>query len=395
MLAGILQAGEYFGGVLRDKAVAIFENVDWKRFYKKSTNRYSHGYRPGAGLLASAWDRPGDETLLVRILSLAQDPADPERLNACFGYPRVTGTHRGIPVVRSFFGSLFTYTFAHFWIPFECLGEDRPVDAGFPSVPAVDWWENSRLAVAANRRYHLDQFARYPSLGEASWGASACFRADATGYFGPNGAAPAEAEPAFDCTVPPHGAIMSLFLAPTAPDEEFVANPAFRALEHYYRSRFAELWTSYGPRSSFDASGNVSPMVVGIEKGPEALGIEAYRTGRTVRDLLSNGSGMQTLTGVFESGECESSALFVRGRVNGDQATDLSDAAFLLEFLFLGGARPACEDAADANDDGQLDTSDAVWTLGFLFLGTAPPHAPFPEPGLEPTPDLLAPCLGS
>jgi hypothetical protein len=38
------------------------------------------------------------------------------------------------------------------------------------------------------------------------------------------------------------------------------------------------------------------------------------------------------------------------------------------------------------NDDGAVDISDAVGLLGFLFLGATPPAAPFPTPGVDPTP---------
>jgi hypothetical protein len=340
------------------------------------------------------WDRPGDEILLVCLLSLAGNPGDSDRLRACYGYPRASESYSGIPVVRSYFGSLFTYTFAHFWIPFQHLGRDRPGDAGFPGVPAVDWWENSRRAVEANRQFHLDQLEQYPSLGADSWGASACYRADRQEYFGTNGAAPAEAEPAFDGTLPPHGAIMSLFLAGRSGGEELEENPAFQALLHDYRSRFSTLWCSYGPRSSFDASGHTSPLVVGIEKGPEALGIEAYRTGRPGLELLKNASINSALSRVFEgSTHPDLPGLFARGRLNADRLVDLSDVVFLLNFIFLGGPPPDCRDAADITDDGKLDVTDPIYLLGYLFLGTPPPPIPFLAPGLDPTPDGLAPCL--
>jgi hypothetical protein len=77
---------------------------------------------------------------------------------------------------------------------------------------------------------------------------------------------------------------------------------------------------------------------------------------------------------------------FVRGDSNANGTVNISDPQFTLNFLYLGGARPLCFDAADANDDGGLDISDAVATLQFLFLGTRslpPPNFP----GLDPTPD--------
>jgi hypothetical protein len=79
---------------------------------------------------------------------------------------------------------------------------------------------------------------------------------------------------------------------------------------------------------------------------------------------------------------------FVRGDSNSDEAVNISDPQFTLDFLFLGGNKPRCMDAADANDDGKVDISDAVTTLRFLFIGDTklpPPRTP----GADPTPDEL------
>lgn len=76
---------------------------------------------------------------------------------------------------------------------------------------------------------------------------------------------------------------------------------------------------------------------------------------------------------------------------NGD--TNLTDAVYVLNHLFLGGPAPECPDAADANDSGDLNLTDAVYTLNWLFLGGAPPPSPGPgECGLDPTRDELIAC---
>jgi hypothetical protein len=85
--------------------------------------------------------------------------------------------------------------------------------------------------------------------------------------------------------------------------------------------------------------------------------------------------------------------VFVRGQVNDDDQTNLSDALAILNYLFLAGDTPRCLKAADANDDGSVNISDAVYLLGHLFLGGSPIPPPFPTPGPDPTPDEL-PCAG-
>ncbi|MBI4606342.1 MAG: VCBS repeat-containing protein [Planctomycetes bacterium] len=87
---------------------------------------------------------------------------------------------------------------------------------------------------------------------------------------------------------------------------------------------------------------------------------------------------------------------FRRGDADLDGKVAITDAIILLEWLFRGGAQPACPDAADADDDGAHSLTDAVRGLLWLFRGGDPPPAPGPELcGLDPTPDGLAACQGA
>jgi hypothetical protein len=79
-----------------------------------------------------------------------------------------------------------------------------------------------------------------------------------------------------------------------------------------------------------------------------------------------------------------------RGDSNADGVTDVSDALFLLNFLFLGGAEPSCQDTADFDDDGQLIITDGVALLNFRFNGVTPPGF-FGGCRIDDTPDTL-PC---
>lgn len=89
---------------------------------------------------------------------------------------------------------------------------------------------------------------------------------------------------------------------------------------------------------------------------------------------------------------------FIRGDANADSVVyadrprveiNVSDPIFIVEYLFLGGKRPPCEKAADANDDGGVDVSDAIYILSFLFLGGPEVKEPFSRCGVDPTPDDL------
>jgi hypothetical protein len=81
---------------------------------------------------------------------------------------------------------------------------------------------------------------------------------------------------------------------------------------------------------------------------------------------------------------------FARGKINGDNRVDLSDAIFLLGHLFLGLEAPGCHSAADVNDDGGVDISDAISLFNYLFIGGFLPREPFGLCGQDPTPDDLS-----
>jgi hypothetical protein len=68
---------------------------------------------------------------------------------------------------------------------------------------------------------------------------------------------------------------------------------------------------------------------------------------------------------------------FRRGDANTDGTVDLSDAVFVLIWLFSGSHTPQCLDSADTNFDEKHDLTDAVYVLGFLFQGGPEP----PKPG--------------
>ncbi|MBI4586479.1 MAG: CotH kinase family protein, partial [Planctomycetes bacterium] len=79
---------------------------------------------------------------------------------------------------------------------------------------------------------------------------------------------------------------------------------------------------------------------------------------------------------------------FIRGDCNGDGSVvgDLSDAVFLLIYLFANGREPPCLAACDANSDGGLaGVTDAIYLLTYNFLKGPAPQAPFPKCGFGTT----------
>ena len=77
-----------------------------------------------------------------------------------------------------------------------------------------------------------------------------------------------------------------------------------------------------------------------------------------------------------------------RGDCNTDGNVDIADALCLLGVLFAGDPI-SCLDAGDANDDGSIDIGDPITILQSLFVGIGPLPSPYPDCGLDPTPDAL------
>jgi len=85
-------------------------------------------------------------------------------------------------------------------------------------------------------------------------------------------------------------------------------------------------------------------------------------------------------------------AQFKRGDGDADGALNITDAIFVLNFLFSGGRSPDCPDAADTDDNAKIEITDPIRTLGYLFLGASEPPPPGASCGVDPTADTLGEC---
>jgi hypothetical protein len=94
--------------------------------------------------------------------------------------------------------------------------------------------------------------------------------------------------------------------------------------------------------------------------------------------------------------ECggEPPVTFLRGDADNsvDGAITMSDALYILRWLYVPGSPPlSCDDTGDADDNGDLSMSDALYILRFLYVPGSPiPPAPGPYVcGPDPTDDAL------
>lgn len=317
LFAGILTAGSYFGGEVRQRGDALFEAADWAFFVEHSPRPHeqhmkgflSLGWQPrsfddptGDGALKPYyWADCGDEHRLVTLLAIAA-PRPERRVDPMLYYRmrRPMGRYGeiGPMVYLPWSGALFTSFFAHCFIDYAHMGPDDPKSCGVDRRPRVDWWENSRRTVALHRAKAMEASHRFPNLGPNSWGLTACDGPN--GYMVP-GVYPdpidspdlipdidyakwAPRDDFGDGTIAPYGAGCSIL---------FDRDAALDALRHYrslmdssgrpsvWRDPDAEAVHGAGFRDSFNAPiGWVAPDFVAIDQGPLLLAIENARTGK-------------------------------------------------------------------------------------------------------------------
>jgi hypothetical protein len=67
---------------------------------------------------------------------------------------------------------------------------------------------------------------------------------------------------------------------------------------------------------------------------------------------------------------------YICGDANGDQGVNVSDAVFIINYVFIGGDPPDPLESADANCDGGVNVSDAVYIINYVFIGGTSPCDP-------------------
>ena len=63
------------------------------------------------------------------------------------------------------------------------------------------------------------------------------------------------------------------------------------------------------------------------------------------------------------------------GDADGSESVDISDAVYLIAYIFSGGPAPIPLASGDASCDGAVDISDAVYLIAYIFSGGPEPCA--------------------
>jgi Dockerin type I domain len=75
---------------------------------------------------------------------------------------------------------------------------------------------------------------------------------------------------------------------------------------------------------------------------------------------LATSKGVYQYTDVFS---------FICGDANFDATVNVSDAVWIINYVFVGGDPPIPYEAGECNCDGSVNVSDAVWIINYVFVG--------------------------
>jgi hypothetical protein len=291
--AGALFVAGYFDGdhpeeaEIRKIAHELYERANWPWFIEHKPD-IRMAWSPELQFEVYDW-RGYNEGMIVYVLALGS-PTNPAAAGTwdsfTSNYYRHWGTLEGQTHLT--FGPMFGHQYSAVWIDYRGIKDE------FMWPQGIDYFENSRRAVLAQRAYAIRNPRDWRGYGPNIWGLTAC---DGPGYFklpylgetrqfhayAARGVSPVEVVD--DGTIAPTAALASL---PFAPE---VVIPAAREM---YRRYGAHIYGKYGFIDAFNPSfdydvplvrgrrvrgvGWVATDYLGIDQGPIISMIENHRS---------------------------------------------------------------------------------------------------------------------
>lgn len=271
---------------IRSLAQLLCERVEWT-WMQPRPPRIAMGWKPEEGFLVADW-HGYSEAMIVYLLALGSPtyPVGPEAWDAWTSTYR-WGSFYGYEHVG--FGPLFGHQYSHIWVDFRTIADAYMREKG------IDYFENSRRAVLAQRLYAKANPEQWQGYSESIWGISACDGpADVSLFVGGRyrrfytyaGRGASHTGILDDGTLTPTAVVSSL---PFAPE---VVIPAVAALERTYGPWLLGeygFFDAFNPTFQFSdvplRHGRVVPGVgwfdtdyLGIDQGPIVAMIENYRS---------------------------------------------------------------------------------------------------------------------
>jgi hypothetical protein len=280
LMMGVIEAGQFFTSPtnsaevrIRELAEALVQRIDWSFMLRTNDPVFSMDWAPETGYGSACWVGYNEASCLYLLGLGLESAALPAGVWDAWtrGYQWQETPSEGGFVMSP---SLFTHQYSQVWIDFRGIAD------AYMRTRNSDYFENSRRATLAQRRYGMENPLHYPNYGANEWGFTACDGPGQTvngicyaGYLARG--APAGFE---DGTIAPTAAASSL---PFAPDL------CLAALRHLYDTYMPHLWTTHGFRDAYNIQAKWwAEDVVGIDQGPIVAMLENYRTGSTWTRML-------------------------------------------------------------------------------------------------------------
>lgn len=282
LMMGVIDAGQFFSSPtnaaetrIRHLASALLHRIDWSFMLQTNDPVLAMEWKPETGYGPARWVGYNEASCLYLLgLGVAAEAAPTAQWKAWTSGYQWRKQPGGDSWVAA--SSLFMHQYSQVWIDFRGIAD------AYMRSKGSDYFENSRRATLAQRRYALQNPRRYPNYGPDEWGFTACDGPDQTvdgicyaGYAARG--APVGFE---DGTIAPTAVAGSLPFAP-----EF----CLPALRHLYDTYSTQLWTSEGFRDAYNVQAHWwAQDTVGIDEGPIVLMLENYRTGSTWTRMLGS-----------------------------------------------------------------------------------------------------------
>jgi hypothetical protein len=292
LLGGVLFAQSYYDHdtpperEIRRLADTIYRRVDWP-WMQPRPPLVGMGWTPGGKFIPHDWEGY-NEAMLLYVLALGSPthPVDADAWTAWTrSYDRHWGRFQGEQLLN--FGPLFGHQYSHVWIDF------RGIRDAWSRKHDLDYFENSRRAVIAQRNYAIANPGGWTGYGPNVWGLTASngpgdIVVDGHGrrmaFHGYTARGAGRGYRVDDGTIAPTAAAGSIAVAP-----ELVI-PALETMKQRYGK---SIYGKYGFVDAFNPSfhvqtelrtgkllptGWVDSVYLGIDQGPIVLMIENWRS---------------------------------------------------------------------------------------------------------------------
>lgn len=178
LVGGMLFAARFFDGEdadeveIRRLTQAIYERIEWD-WVMVRPDRISMGWHPETGFIEADWN-VYNEGMLVLLLAMGSPthPVPPSVWDEwCSVYDRSWTAAWGPEHLH--FGPMFGHQYSHLFIDYRGI-RDAWMRAKSAEIGAFDYFENSRRAVQAQRKYAVDNPGGWAGYSAEVWGLTAC-----------------------------------------------------------------------------------------------------------------------------------------------------------------------------------------------------------------------------